>query len=307
MEYKTLLHVGYHKTGTSFLQKEIFASPNIDYNAIDRDLIIEEIINKHLFFFDADATRQTLQKDFVADKVNVVSMENLIGNPHSGGYNSYDHLQKLKQLFPAAKVLICIREQSSMILSSYKQYITTTGTLRLKNYLKPIEQGSNILPAFDLKHFCYHALIGNYIDAFGKENVLVLPYELLSKNSHEFLKQIFEFSGLKEEDIAKIDSERKRNIATLSLTIKVKRLYNKWFTKTRINPHGWFGLSTKINQPLFKAVTFIESKFGKKFQKKQDNARMQIIKKATKDFYRESNRKTSELINVDLTAYGYMM
>ena len=194
MDFKTLVHVGYHKTATSFLQKEVFSNLNLPFHLLDRSLIIREIVKKNLFFFDAAETLSAIQENFLADKINVISVENLVGNPHSGGYNGYDHFLKLKQLFTNTKILICIREQNSMILSTYKQYIKTVGVLSLRKYLVQTEKASNILPGFDLRHFCYDKLISSYTEAFGKKNVLVLPFELLNANPREFLKKLFEFT-----------------------------------------------------------------------------------------------------------------
>ena len=305
MRFRTLIHIGYHKTASSFLQKEVFSSEKLPFNLLERELVIREIVKKNLFFFDIENTRKALVQNFDANKVNVISLENLVGNPHSGGYAGYDNFLKLKLLFPDAKIFVCIREQNSMILSTYKQYVKSFGTLSLKRYLHQTEKGSNVLPAFDLKHFCYDGLINTYKEGFGKENVLVLPFEILNTNAEQFLGQLFEFTGISAACVQVVNFQKKRKPAMPNLTLSVKRRYNRVFTRTRVNPHGWFAFSTQTDTFPFKAIAFLERKLGKQFQKKSDNKQLRIIDKAVADFYAESNRRTIELINVDLTTYNY--
>ena len=299
-----LVHVGYHKTGTTFLQKEVFNHAELPFNLIERSLIQKEIIRKNMFFFNPDQTRNLFENKFKNGCINVVSNEAFIGSPHAGGYTSYDNFLKLKSLFPGAKILICIREQNDMILSTYKQYIKTIGTLNLNKYILPFKQ-SCFLPEFNLLHFCYDKLIDAYMNAFGKKNVLVLPYELIKANPEEFLKRIFEFLGLDAKEANKVNLQKQFNAANLNLTLKAKRVYNIFFTKTRENPRGWFSLSRNINQPLFKSITFFEKKLGRSFQKRINEKQMKTIQKVSNGFYAQSNQKTSELIDMNLSLYGY--
>ena len=69
--------------------------------------------------------------------IPVLSYERLSGNPHSGGYDSKEIANRLVQVFPDAKILIVIREQKDIILSTYKQYIIEGGACTVKRYLHP--------------------------------------------------------------------------------------------------------------------------------------------------------------------------
>jgi len=304
MEYDVLVHIGYHKTGTTFLQKEVFRHPGLPFNLIDRRQVQREIIRKSMFFFEPDQTRSILTEKFCPDRINVISDEDLLGSPHSGGYNSYDNLLKIKQLFPNAKILIGIREQKDIILSSYKQYIKTIGTLSLKKYLTPFKRRC-FMAEFDLLLFCYDKIINTYMSAFGKENVLVLPYELMKVNPEAYSVQLFKFLKLDNKEISKIDFKKRPNTSNLNLTLEAKRLYNILFTKTRENPHGLLSLPTRIDQPLFKFTTLLEKQLGNNFQKKLNATKMKKIQTVSNGFYSNSNKKTSELIDVDLDKYGY--
>ena len=50
-----------------------------------------------------------------SDSTPVLSAERLSGNPHSGGYDSLQTAERLHRLFPQAKVLVVVREQTEEI------------------------------------------------------------------------------------------------------------------------------------------------------------------------------------------------
>jgi hypothetical protein len=99
-----------------------------------------------------------------------------LGSPHCGGFNGYDNFLKIKSLFPNAKILVCIREQTDMIFSNYKQYIKNIGILSLNRYVYSFKRRS-FLPEFNLSYFCFDKIIDAYMNAFGNKNVLVLPLD----------------------------------------------------------------------------------------------------------------------------------
>lgn len=305
MKHNILLHIGYHKTASTLLQYEVFSNPKLPFNRIDRKCIIDEIIVPSMFSFDSDKVSLNFEERFTENVINVLSEEALVGNPHSGGYTGYTNLLKLKTLFPEAKVLICVREQKSMILSGYKQYLKTVGTLDLERYLDPIKRGAHIMPGFDVQYFCYDRLIAKYQEAFGFNNVKVIPYEKLTINPNEFMSDILAFVGIDRNLIKEIDIKKSVNTAKLNYTLNAKRLWNIHFTRTRVSPHGVLSLPTSINQPFFKFLNGFEMRFLKSRQKQYDKRMLQVIENVVGNSYVISNRITSELIGEDLEQYGY--
>jgi hypothetical protein len=69
--------------------------------------------------------------------VPVLSAERLSGNPDSGGYDSVHVAEYLAATFPEARVLIVIREQADMLVSSYKRYVRNGGPGTLRQYGSP--------------------------------------------------------------------------------------------------------------------------------------------------------------------------
>ena len=66
------------------------------------------------------AQRQHSRQD---PRVPVLSDETLCGDPFQRRYNGGDVADRIHQTFPRAKVLIGIREQKAMAISSYREFI----------------------------------------------------------------------------------------------------------------------------------------------------------------------------------------
>jgi hypothetical protein len=185
---RLLIHIGYHKTGTSWLKKFVFENPTIGFFCANGRHLRRSLIFPHVLNFDPSICRKHLQpvlrNAYEKHFSPVLSVERLSGSPHSGGYDSKEIADRLAQAFPQAKVLIVIREQRSIILSSYKQYVNVGGSCSLNNYLQPPARGRGRIPLFSFDHFKYHRLIEYYISLFGLPNLLVHPYELLKLNDH---------------------------------------------------------------------------------------------------------------------------
>ena len=117
------------------------------------------------------------------------------GYPASGGYDSQLIADRLHRMVPRARVLIVIREQKSFLRSMYSQYVTDGGDLPLSRFLNPPEPHLNRVPGWDFDFLAYHRLIGYYRKLFGPERVLVLPFELLTREPRRFITDILRFCG----------------------------------------------------------------------------------------------------------------
>ena len=85
-----------------------------------------------------------------------------------------------------------IREQRSMIMSTYYQYLLNGGARSLRSYVNQPYDGR--LPMFAKHYFKYHYLIDYYQQLFGGENVLVLPHEMFRREPREFVQRLATFA-----------------------------------------------------------------------------------------------------------------
>ncbi len=309
-----LIHIGYHKTATTWLQKLIFADDKIGFST---PFNVREIKKALVLPHDLDFNAQSCH-DFFYPKINetidkhlipVISEERLSGQPHSGGFDSKTIAERLATVFPNAKILIIIREQQDIILSCYNQYIKGGGVDSLSNYinasnhdfLKPI-------PLFNLKHFMYHRLIEYYIQLFGKENVLVLPYEILLDSPNEFMSKIFKFCENKvlynDNPIMPYAQIINPSISTLDLIIL--RWINLIFgTRDPLNRNSLFPLSRRKVKKIYstlRCINILLPKDTNHYYKKLNQKKVDTI---IGDVYGQSNKITSDLIGLNLESYNY--
>jgi hypothetical protein len=240
------------------------------------------------------------------DLVPVFSNERFSGHPHSGGYDSRMIADRLRGLFTGARILICIREQKKVILSCYNQYIKKGGATSISSYLNVSDRTR--VPLFDFRHFMYHRLIDYYQRIFGRDRVLVLPYELFAQDSSDYVSRIIEFAGQRPSNV-RPDVLPARDWSNRSITgfeLEVRRLMN--FTvgyRNSINQFSILPLKKERTDLLFEQVRklhpIIPASLSRAIMTSLETKASRLIGSR----YCESNRITSELIGIDLSRLGY--
>jgi len=194
-----LIHAGYHKTGSTYLQEFVFRPEHglSTETGESRTQIVRDIVVPDNFVFDAGAAREKY-RPFVeqAEKQGhrfVLSHERLSGYPPSGGYDRKLVADRLAQTFPGARILLVIREQNSLIRSVYSQYVTDGGDLPLRRFLETPEPALGRVPGFRLEVYEFDRLIEYYRGLFGEKRLLVLPFEMLLRERGAFVNRILAF------------------------------------------------------------------------------------------------------------------
>lgn len=286
-----LIHVGYHRAGSKWLQKKFFNNSNLGFfEPLPRSFIDREIIRTNGLFFNPALEKFKISN---SNLIPIISHERLSGSPHAGGYDSKELADKLKQLWPTAKILIVIREQNDMIRSLYSNYVKAGGVCSLDDYLHPPRR-SYRLPHFEFQYLMYDKLIDYYQQLFGLENVIVLPYELFARDPHQYLTQICHFVGIAPK--TNFDFEP-INASQSSLANAIQRIINPFIIRDPAN--GYSNLAI----PGFIKIT----RFGLKLITKiaPQDWHLPQIKRIIGDDYRLSNQTTQQLTNLDLKKYNY--
>jgi hypothetical protein len=192
-----LLHIGYPKAGSTFLQRWFEAHPQLAYTeggiagfrdvyAIDRDGAQQR---------DAPLYRVTSSEALSAPRPD--SGQALVDYASTRELSVADAQRQvcstLAALFPNATVLIVTRGFRSMLLSSYSQYARSGGDVDLHEIVRAfaIEPDPRQLESWD-----YDYLIGEYRQAFGDEHVIVMPYELLRDDMDAFIRTLADRLGI---------------------------------------------------------------------------------------------------------------
>lgn len=221
---KHLIHIGYPKSGSTFLQEWFLQNPLLHYAPGG----LGGFHNVYQISQNA-AAQQT--KEF---RYFVTSDESLcIPQISTGTIPINNEIQKtnfaistlqaqnkncdtLKSLYPNASILFITRGYESLIKSGYSQLVRTGFTYNIEQY----KQGFNIEEESVNINVDYSLIIDIYEQSFGKENLIVMPYEMLRDNQAVFLKELEQRLGLIHFDC---------QIGRINESLSIEELY--WYPK----------------------------------------------------------------------------
>lgn len=304
-----LLHIGLQKTASTWLQHKVFESTAVGFATVGG----EAVVKRHLIApddieFDATTCRSAFMERIEAvgaeRLVPVLSAERLSGDMLYGAYDGTRLADRLAETFPGAKVLIVIREQRSMLYSTYQQYVKAGGQLDLGDYLTRASK-SHPWPC-DVRRYEYDRLVAWYHGLFGRESVLTLPYELFRTDPPAFVHRIAAFAGASPEPgvVEALKFGKVVNRSWPPAGIAVKRRLN-WLVRGRMNPWAPLDGRSAAGRRLTKAAREIGRRAPEGVAARIEQGMRSTIAALVGDRYGESNVRTSELIGLDLAAYGY--
>ncbi len=230
-----LIHIGFPKTGSTYLQKWFSEHPEMYYKS--RGIA---------GFYNAHEMATYAQKTQKIHSVFVLSSEDLSvwkGDEDTIGSEGkiYDTQQyqrnlceTLHRIFPNGKMLIVTRGYAGMLPSLYSQFVRGGGVLTFDELQDTYGKIFKIL-------YDYTWIVKLYRERFGSENVIVLPYELLRDAPDTFTSLLESEMGITEHFSF---SAEKINAAMDPVMITAYRRFSK-FLFTAIQPLG-SRLSKKI-------------------------------------------------------------
>jgi len=304
-----LIHIGYAKAASTWLQTHLLGNRSLGFELpFERSSVKRRLVEPAPFEFEAESCRQffhpTLQS--TTEYMPVISSENLTGTSRIGDHQRKDTADRLAAVFPHARILLVLREQNSMLLAQYHQYVRRGGAWSLSRFLNPPITDRHQAPYFTWARFEYHHLIAYYQKLFGAENVLVLPLEML-KDIVQFVGRIASFCEMPvdERAIESLPFMERRHASSSNMMISLGRPLNLLMHKpTSFNPHPLLPVSrnskmfvrwrTKIDAQL---PTFLKDMFEERAKS--------IIVSTVGDHFAQSNQMTCELTGLNLNAYGY--
>lgn len=158
MNNKIILHLGLHKTGTTFLQHKYFP-------------LLEKVFFAHgNSFFKPWSSQVENDNDYMMlsyEGFSGVAWNDLwirgISNDHHW-FNSFEkNVLALKKFFPNASIVVVFRKHEELLFSMYKQYIQEGGLLAYENF-------------------------------YGSKDAIIRHEDLLFRNRIEIIKNTFENS-----------------------------------------------------------------------------------------------------------------
>lgn len=183
-----LIHIGYPKTASTFLQRWFAAHPSLGY--AEWSLAgFEDVFGLAAAGYGPEAVRWrvTSFEGFAAPLPTYMVFDSRFPEkllPSRGSQEKVSAL--LADLFPNAKILLVTRGFRPLVLSTYSELVRGGLDCTFRTYCaslaRSVRAGAN--------PFDYDFLIELYARRFGRENLIVLPYELLGKEPGAFLGRL---------------------------------------------------------------------------------------------------------------------
>ncbi len=269
-KYETILHIGMQRTGSTFLQKEVFSNIE-EINFIDRRnkiyeklKNIEEISDKVI----RNNLESEIERNLDLNKINLISEENINCRMWTTEDNRFDKIDKIQLLFPDAKIIFGTRDKTDLLVSWYKKYVICGGVKPFNEFKKNV---------INVDKINYDSYVKHLIGLYGERNVFVYKYESLKKDVDIFAERICDFMGVKKPNFDDIS----QNIGYSLWQLKISLLLNRFF-KTPLNTSGVYPLDYEYHphrkmfqSPLFpnflrgKQVSIEELKKKKMFKSKK--------------------------------------
>lgn len=199
-----VFHAGFVKTATSTLQESVFpALRGINYLGIpgktaDLDAAIRDLCR-------ADGTRwRAAQAAEIFGGALKDGCTNLVSYENYALYESTDKAavaERIRKLFPAARIMFTIRRQDDLVKSWYLQQLRkrTASYLPLDGWIElQLQNPENSI--FD--DVDYNGTIQYYETLFGRSQTGVFLYEDLKESPAAFAKKLADFLGLDGGDEA---------------------------------------------------------------------------------------------------------
>lgn len=245
-----VLHIGFSKCASTYLRALFRAHPDI------------HLVFKSGFFtpfFAKGITFADYQRHFRVDAgvVNVESDEHLTlpgVHPTLGvRATNLDEFKgvadRIRDHLPDVKIIMVIRNQASLIVSRYSEYLITGGSLEFEEFADELlgeSTGSNLW----YQNY-YRRMIAILEDRFPRDQLLVLMQEVMREDTSATVARILRFMGLNEKTPLRdgLRSERR----SLSLT-GMKLLANLNRHLVRRASIGGEPPETRVPLPVFRNV-----------------------------------------------------
>lgn len=304
-----IIHVGLHKTGTTWLRRHLFAPRDGHEIVYSRDwrLLRGNFVIPDVYHYSADRARAEFA-GLVAEaeargQPLVLSDEMLAALPWRSRFVRAVTADRLAEVFPGATVVMTIREQGALIASSYGHYVRGGFSAGLDDFLaQPEGEDARVwTPIIEPAHFDYEQALDLYEARFGTGRVLLAPLEWVTRNTDAFLDRLAAASGVRLDPALRADGAKIVNTADSAIACAVARHVNRLVAQDARWRRGEGGLRPQ-------AVLGLVDRLLPERVKKRANERLRArVRAAIGDRYRASNRRVSERIGIDLEDYGYVV
>lgn len=233
------IHLGLHKTASTFMQHHFFPlhSDELGYLNLRRSAPRFSAYLLHCNDLDWDpATALSLFEEGLCrtDCPNghrmLISDEQFCGSPWDNASSRKRSFDRLHQLFPEARYLIVFRNQQELVQSLYLQYVKTGGSASWREFLTHDRHPLR----FALKSYLnYGAYLKYVISQVGKERVGCFLYEDMKRDPVSYCGKLAAFLQIEAKQDLNHIVQRKANKSISPLWTRTIIHANKFFRSER--------------------------------------------------------------------------
>lgn len=248
-----VVHVGMNKTGSTWLQQNLLPRvtshktvgrvPGGDRSILDvvEQMLVAERFERGLLRAKAEQIAGRHDRIFLSDE----------GLSSTLRFETDDlfrrNTERLAGEFPDARVLLVVRRQPDLILSSYAHYVRGGGTAAIDRFLsgEPVP-GYRRPIRFRPGSFDLYGVASTFVTAFGNDHVVVVPYEWLRTDIAAFLARTVTGLCLEAEGLDELTTEAARQVhSSLSASARaVQRRVNQaaaLVARSDVGSKRWYG------------------------------------------------------------------
>jgi hypothetical protein len=333
------IHVGFPKTGTTFLQRRCFPKlkgvhvvryhQDVGLTGLLRTLW--RIVDAYPLFVDMDKHRSEVNQFLQGvpqDKL-LITLESLAGNALRGFRENAQATESLRELFPSAKIILTIRRQDTFLESLYRQFLWAYYDPTIDDFLSFRDhefinwfRAPPAYPSINVWRLDYHVYAQNYAAAFGRENVLVLPQEMLRNDPRTFHVRLADFLDVEPYFPPPGSDELNRGYSSRSCRIAFRlnrfvrapwRDARPWhviphepltpYLRRRDRRDQTYRLLDALNRRL--SLRYVLKNVVDRFHYRQGDILGDEKRRLLLDIHRESNRMLDKEYDINLQQYGY--
>ena len=297
------IHVGLHKTASTFFQTEVF--PHFENTICLTRPYTQQSRGFNKLQFADDTVYQPEELKIELEQINkenkniIISDECLSGFPQTNYLNRSLIANRLNKFFPQAEIILFIRGQKNILLSLYNQYVKMGGTEPIHNYIwlpkekytyemycsqektnywrKSTRYYNHLTKNINPQHFLYFNLIHLYHKYFSKVHVFL--YEDFCQNPQQVITRIQKI----------LRQPLKRNQNNFSKTNK--KLSDRKIEITRYQNIVKPTLKTKNKYLIRLCALLYGSLIEPKKSKHSSFSHEEYVARLINNFYREDNQK----------------
>ena len=294
---KIYFHIGYPRSGSTYIQKNYFSSQKKNINFISRKFnygnedyffyqTLDKIVtfNKKKFMKNLKKICQDFKKiQFNSKKINIISEELVLCQGVWKNNNVYRTLERLivifKKIRMSPRFIIVIRNQEDLLLSYYKYFFSNYFFIKKINFNKMIKKKEHLIQFnfFNLAMF------------FKKKKIQFnfFLFEDLIKNEKKFESDLFRYLRIKKYNKKFLKDKSYKIINS-----------NNYLHKYLISISFWFRSQKSFN--ILNLLNFI-NKIICRIYRDQKIKNFNITKEQKKfinSYYYKSNLKLNNLISI---------